>query len=329
MELALGGGDASTLERLDGSGSVVAGEGNTFFSKTNITGVNVSNLTSVQGALDAWYVESDAYWYGPTSNVYYLTGEYANAVSNDAKAVGMAAVMLSNQEVYIVCVFGDAAPEETGDSTYAPTTGGAIYQGVNVRQDNLALQLVAPQTLTASQPAELGINASTTLSGNAVGKADGVAIDSTELLAQADVQVVQDGAVVGHVVDGVLQAEEGFASGAATLQVVMGDEVVASAAVEVVAVAESLEGGTFFDVAVPDGGAVERAYRRAACCGRRSRGRRVRGGGHRGGHRRRRERHGDRGPCDSCVRRGPRRSGGLGGGYARASRRRGRHLVER
>ncbi len=257
VELALGGGDASALERLDGSGSVVAGEGNTFFSKTHITGVNVSNLTSVQGALDAWYVESDAYWYGPTSNVYYLTGEYANAVSNDAKAVGMAAVMLSNQEVYIVCVFGDDAPETDGDATYAPTTGGAIYQGVNVRRDNLSLQLVAPDTLTAGQPVELGLNATTTLAGNAVGREDGVAIDSTELLAQADVQVVQDGAVVGHVVDGVLQAEDGFASGAATLQVVTGTQVVASAEVNVVAVPEEVDPGASFDVDVASGGTPE------------------------------------------------------------------------
>ena len=257
VELALGGGDAGTLERLDGSGSVVAGEGNTFFSKTNITGVNVSNLTSVQGALDAWYVESDAYWYGPTSNVYYLTGEYANAVSNDAKAVGMAAVMLSNQEVYIVCVFGDDAPETDGDATYAPTTGGAIYQGVNVLRDNLSLQLVAPDTLTAGQPVELGINATTSLSGNAVGRENGVAIDSTELLAQADVQVVQNGAVIGRVVDGVLQAEDGFASGTATLQVVTGTEVVATAEVNVVAVPEEVDPDVSFDVTVASGGTPE------------------------------------------------------------------------
>ena len=180
VELALGA-DPATLERLDGSGSVINGEGNTFFPNTHITGVNISNLTSIQGTLDAWYVQSEAYWYGPQSTVYYTTGDYANAVSNEAKAVGMASVMLSNQEVYTVCLFGDAAPEEVDGTTYAPTTGGAIYQGVNVQKDKLIFELIAPETLTVGEPVELGINASTTLTGNAVGRAAGVAIDPTEL----------------------------------------------------------------------------------------------------------------------------------------------------
>lgn len=234
VELALGA-DPATLERLDGSGSVINGEGNTFFPNTHITGVNISNLTSIQGTLDAWYVQSEAYWYGPQSTVYYTTGDYANAVSNEAKAVGMASVMLSNQEVYTVCLFGDAAPEEVDGTTYAPTTGGAIYQGVNVQKDKLIFELVAPETLTVGEPVELGINASTTLTGNAVGRAAGVAIDPTELFEQATVQVVQDGKIVGEIAGGKLRALGGFVSGPATLQVVMADEVVASAEVEVVA----------------------------------------------------------------------------------------------
>ena len=252
VELALGA-DPATLERLDGSGSVIDGEGNTFFPNTHITGVNISNLTSIQGTLDAWYVQSEAYWYGPQSTVYYTTGDYANAVSNEAKAVGMASVMLSNQEVYTVCLFGDAAPEEADGTTYAPTTGGAIYQGVNVQKDKLIFELVAPETLTVGEPVELGINASTTLTGNAVGRAAGVAIDPTELFEQATVQVVQDGEVVGEIAGGKLRALGGFVSGPATLQVVMAGEVVASAEVEVVAVPTALgESGTIISM-VPSG----------------------------------------------------------------------------
>ena len=252
VELALGA-DPATLERLDGSGSVINGEGNTFFPNTHITGVNISNLTSIQGTLDAWYVQSEAYWYGPQSTVYYTTGDYANAVSNEAKAVGMASVMLSNQEVYTVCLFGDAAPEEADGTTYAPTTGGAIYQGVNVQKDKLIFELVAPETLTVGEPVELGINASTTLTGNAVGRAAGVAIDPTELFEQATVQVVQDGKVVGEIAGGKLRALGGFVSGPATLQVVMAGEVVASAEVEVVAVPTALgESGTIISM-VPSG----------------------------------------------------------------------------
>ena len=252
VELALGA-DPATLERLDGSGSVINGEGNTFFPNTHITGVNISNLTSIQGTLDAWYVQSEAYWYGPQSTVYYTTGDYANAVSNEAKAVGMASVMLSNQEVYTVCLFGDAAPEEADGTTYAPTTGGAIYQGVNVQKDKLIFELVAPETLTVGEPVELGINASTTLTGNAVGRAAGVAIDPTELFEQATVQVVQDGEVVGEIAGGKLRALGGFVSGPATLQVVMAGEVVASAEVEVVAVPTALgESGTIISM-VPSG----------------------------------------------------------------------------
>ena len=252
VELALGA-DPATLERLDGSGSVINGEGNTFFPNTHITGVNISNLTSIQGSLDAWYVQSEAYWYGPQSTVYYTTGDYANAVSNEAKAVGMASVMLSNQEVYTVCLFGDAAPEEADGTTYAPTTGGAIYQGVNVQKDKLIFELVAPETLTVGEPVELGINASTTLTGNAVGRAAGVAIDPTELFEQATVQVVQDGEVVGEIAGGKLRALGGFVSGPATLQVVMAGEVVASAEVEVVAVPTALgESGTIISM-VPSG----------------------------------------------------------------------------
>ena len=252
VELALGA-DPATLERLDGSGSVINGEGNTFFPNTHITGVNISNLTSIQGSLDAWYVQSEAYWYGPQSTVYYTTGDYANAVSNEAKAVGMASVMLSNQEVYTVCLFGDAAPEEADGTTYAPTTGGAIYQGVNVQKDKLIFELVAPETLTVGEPVELGINASTTLTGNAVGRAAGVAIDPTELFEQATVQVVQDGKVVGEIAGGKLRALGGFVSGPATLQVVMAGEVVASAEVEVVAVPTALgESATIISM-VPSG----------------------------------------------------------------------------
>ena len=252
VELALGA-DPATLERLDGSGSVINGEGNTFFPNTHITGVNISNLTSIQGTLDAWYVQSEAYWYGPQSTVYYTTGDYANAVSNEAKAVGMASVMLSNQEVYTVCLFGDATPEEVDGTTYAPTTGGAIYQGVNVQKDKLLFELVAPETLTVGEPVELGINASTTLTGNAVGRAAGVAIDPTELFEQATVQVVQDGKVVGEIAGGKLRALGGFVSGPATLQVVMAGEVVASAEVEVVAVPTALgESGTIISM-VPSG----------------------------------------------------------------------------
>ncbi|WP_418836893.1 Ig-like domain-containing protein, partial [Paratractidigestivibacter faecalis] len=256
VELALGA-DPATLERLDGSGSVINGEGNTFFPNTHITGVNISNLTSIQGTLDAWYVQSEAYWYGPQSTVYYTTGDYANAVSNEAKAVGMASVMLSNQEVYTVCLFGDAAPEEVDGTTYAPTTGGAIYQGVNVQKDKLIFELVAPETLTVGEPVELGINASTTLTGNAVGRAAGVAIDPTELFEQATVQVVQDGKVVGEIAGGKLRALGGFVSGPATLQVVMADEVVASAEVEVVAVPTALgESATIISM-VPSGDTLE------------------------------------------------------------------------
>ena len=256
VELALGA-DPATLERLDGSGSVINGEGNTFFPNTHITGVNISNLTSIQGTLDAWYVQSEAYWYGPQSTVYYTTGDYANAVSNEAKAVGMASVMLSNQEVYTVCLFGDAAPEEADGTTYAPTTGGAIYQGVNVQKDKLIFELVAPETLTVGEPVELGINASTTLTGNAVGRAAGVAIDPTELFEQATVQVVQDGKVVGEIAGGKLRALGGFVSGPATLQVVMAGEVVASAEVEVVAVPTALgESGTIISM-VPSGDTLE------------------------------------------------------------------------
>ena len=256
VELALGA-DPATLERLDGSGSVINGEGNTFFLNTHITGVNISNLTSIQGTLDAWYVQSEAYWYGPQSTVYYTTGDYANAVSNEAKAVGMASVMLSNQEVYTVCLFGDAAPEEADGTTYAPTTGGAIYQGVNVQKDKLIFELVAPETLTVGEPVELGINASTTLTGNAVGRAAGVAIDPTELFEQATVQVVQDGKVVGEIAGGKLRALGGFVSGPATLQVVMAGEVVASAEVEVVAVPTALgESGTIISM-VPSGDTLE------------------------------------------------------------------------
>ena len=252
VELALGA-DPATLERLDGSGSVINGEGNTFFPNTHITGVNISNLTSIQGTLDAWYVQSEAYWYGPQSTVYYTTGDYANAVSNEAKAVGMASVMLSNQEVYTVCLFGDAAPEEADGTTYAPTTGGAIYQGVNVQKDKLIFELVAPETLTVGEPVELGINASTTLTGNAVGRAAGVAIDPTELFEQATVQVAQDGKVVGEIAGGKLRALGGFVSGPATQQVVMAGEVVASAEVEVVAVPTALgESGTIISM-VPSG----------------------------------------------------------------------------
>ena len=256
VELALGA-DPATLERLDGSGSVINGEGNTFFPNTHITGVNISNLTSIQGSLDAWYVQSEAYWYGPQSTVYYTTGDYANAVSNEAKAVGMASVMLSNQEVYTVCLFGDAAPEEADGTTYAPTTGGAIYQGVNVQKDRLIFELVAPETLTVGETVELGINASTTLTGNAVGRAAGVAIDPTELFEQATVQVVQDGKVVGEIAGGKLRALGGFVSGPATLQVVMAGEVVASAEVEVVAVPTALgESGTIISM-VPSGDTLE------------------------------------------------------------------------
>ena len=256
VELALGA-DPATLERLDGSGSVINGEGNTFFPNTHITGVNISNLTSIQGTLDAWYVQSEAYWYGLQSTVYYTTGDYANAVSNEAKAVGMASVMLSNQEVYTVCLFGDAAPEEADGTTYAPTTGGAIYQGVNVQKDKLIFELVAPETLTVGEPVELGINASTTLTGNAVGRAAGVAIDPTELFEQATVQVVQDGKVVGEIAGGKLRALGGFVSGPATLQVVMAGEVVASAEVEVVAVPTALgESGTIISM-VPSGDTLE------------------------------------------------------------------------
>ena len=256
VELALGA-DPATLERLDGSGSVINGEGNTFFPNTHITGVNISNLTSIQGTLDAWYVQSEAYWYGPQSTVYYTTGDYANAVSNEAKAVGMASVMLSNQEVYTVCLFGDAAPEDVDGTTYAPTTGGAIYQGVNVQKDKLIFELVAPETLTVGEPVELGINASTTLTGNAVGRAAGVAIDPTELFEQATVQVVQDGKVVGEIAGGKLRALGGFVSGPATLQVVMADEVVASAEVEVVAVPTALgESATIISM-VPSGDTFE------------------------------------------------------------------------
>ena len=256
VELALGA-DPATLERLDGSGSVIDGKGNTFFPNTHITGVNISNLTSIQGTLDAWYVQSEAYWYGPQSTVYYTTGDYANAVSNEAKAVGMASVMLSNQEVYTVCLFGDAAPEEADGTTYAPTTGGAIYQGVNVQKDKLIFELVAPETLTVGEPVELGINASTTLTGNAVGRAAGVAIDPTELFEQATVQVVQDGEVVGEIAGGKLRALGGFVSGPATLQVVMAGEVVASAEVEVVAVPTALgESGTIISM-VPSGDTLE------------------------------------------------------------------------
>ena len=256
VELALGA-DPATLERLDGSGSVINGEGNTFFPNTHITGVNISNLTSIQGTLDAWYVQSEAYWYGPQSTVYYTTGDYANAVSNEAKAVGMASVMLSNQEVYTVCLFGDAAPEEADGTTYAPTTGGAIYQGVNVQKDKLIFDLVAPETLTVGEPVELGINASTTLTGNAVGRAAGVAIDPTELFEQATVQVVQDGEVVGEIAGGKLRALGGFVSGPATLQVVMAGEVVASAEVEVVAVPTALgESATIISM-VPSGDTLE------------------------------------------------------------------------
>ena len=256
VELALGA-DPATLERLDGSGSVINGEGNTFFPNTHITGVNISNLTSIQGTLDAWYVQSEAYWYGPQSTVYYTTGDYANAVSNEAKAVGMASVMLSNQEVYTVCLFGDAAPEEVDGTTYAPTTGGAIYQGVNVQKDKLLFELVAPETLTVGEPVELGINASTTLTGNAVGRAAGVAIDPTELFEQATVQVVQDGKVVGEIAGGKLRALGGFVSGPATLQGVMADEVVASVEVEVVAVPTALgESATIISM-VPSGDTLE------------------------------------------------------------------------
>ena len=256
VELALGA-DPATLERLDGSGSVINGEGNTFFPNTHITGVNISNLTSIQGTLDAWYVQSEAYWYGPQSTVYYTTGDYANAVSNEAKAVGMASVMLSNQEVYTVCLFGDAAPEGADGTTYAPTTGGAIYQGVNVQKDKLIFELVAPETLTVGEPVELGINASTTLTGNAVGRAAGVAIDPTELFEQATVQVVQDGKVVGEIAGGKLRALGGFVSGPATLQVVMAGEVVASAEVEVVAVPTALgESATIISM-VPSGDTLE------------------------------------------------------------------------
>ena len=256
VELALGA-DPATLERLDGSGSVINGEGNTFFPNTHITGVNISNLTSIQGTLDAWYVQSEAYWYGPQSTVYYTTGDYANAVSNEAKAVGMASVMLSNQEVYTVCLFGDAAPEEVDGTTYAPTTGGAIYQGVNVQKDKLIFELIAPETLTVGEPVELGINASTTLTGNAVGRAAGVAIDPTELFEQATVQVVQDGKIVGEIAGGKLRALGGFVSGPATLQVVMADEVVASAEVEVVAVPTALgESATIISM-VPSGDTLE------------------------------------------------------------------------
>ena len=256
VELALGA-DPATLERLDGSGSVINGEGNTFFPNTHVTGVNISNLTSIQGTLDAWYVQSEAYWYGPQSTVYYTTGDYANAVSNEAKAVGMASVMLSNQEVYTVCLFGDAAPEEVDGTTYTPTTGGAIYQGVNVQKDKLIFELVAPETLTVGEPVELGINASTTLTGNAVGRAAGVAIDPTELFEQATVQVVQDGKVVGEIAGGKLRALGGFVSGPATLQVVMADEVVASAEVEVVAVPTALgESATIISM-VPSGDTLE------------------------------------------------------------------------
>ena len=256
VELALGA-DPATLERLDGSGSVINGGGNTFFPNTHITGVNISNLTSIQGTLDAWYVQSEAYWYGPQSTVYYTTGDYANAVSNEAKAVGMASVMLSNQEVYTVCLFGDAAPEEADGTTYAPTTGGAIYQGVNVQKDKLIFELVAPETLTVGEPVELGINASTTLTGNAVGRAAGVAIDPTELFEQATVQVVQDGKGVGEIAGGKLRALGGFVSGPATLQVVMAGEVVASAEIEVVAVPTALgESGTIISM-VPSGDMLE------------------------------------------------------------------------
>ena len=254
VELALGGGDSSSLERLNGSGSVTAGEGNTFFNSTNITGVSVSNLTSVQGALDAWYVESTAYWAWPTN---YATDEYACAVSNDARAVGMAAVMLSNEEVYIVCVYGDASPEQTGDNTYAPTTGSAIYQGVNVRLDYLDLVLEVPQSCTAGQEVALALKASTTLEGNAVGKDNGVAIDSQEIFDEATIQVVQNGQVVGTVEDGILQAQQGFASGEATVQVVLGGQVVASAATQLVSVAENVDASASFDATAQSGASVE------------------------------------------------------------------------
>ncbi len=258
VEIALGGGDTSSLERLNGSGSITAGAGNTFFTKTNIVGVSVTtSLTSVQGALDAWYVESEAYWAGPSSTVYHTTGDYANAVSNKARAVGMAAVMLSNEEVYIVCVYGDAVPEEVGDTTYELTTGSAVYQGVNVRRDYLSLVLDVPETCTAGQEVPLGLRASTTLAGNAVAKDMGVAIDSQAILDGATVQVVQGGQVVGEVRDGVLQADEGFTSGEATVEVVVEGAVLASAQTELVAVPENVQAEAAFDVSVPSGGAVE------------------------------------------------------------------------
>ena len=254
VEIALGGGDISVLDRLDGSGSVNAGEGNTFFKKTNIVGASVrTSLTSVQGALDEWYVQSDNYWAGNTS----VAGDYAAAISNRARSVGMAAVMLSNEEVYIVCLYGDAVPEEVGDTTYELTTGSAIYQGVNVRRDYLNLVLDVPETCTAGQAVELGLRASTSLSGNAVSKDMGVAIDSAAILDGATVQVVQDGQVVGEVRDGALQAQDGFASGEATVEVVVDGSVLASAQTTLVAVPENVAEGASFDVGVASGGVVE------------------------------------------------------------------------
>ncbi len=254
VEIALGGGDISVLDRLDGSGSVNAGEGNTFFKKTNIVGASVrTSLTSVQGALDEWYVQSDNYWAGNTS----VAGDYAAAISNKARSVGMAAVMLSNEEVYIVCLYGDAVPEEVGDTTYELTTGSAIYQGVNVRRDYLTLVLDVPDTCTAGQEVTLGLRASTSLSGNAVSKDMGVAIDSQAIFDEATIQVVQDGQVVGEVRKGVLQAEDGFASGEATVEVVVGGSVLAQAQATLQAVPENVAAEASFDVSVASGGAVE------------------------------------------------------------------------
>ncbi len=254
VEIALGGGDISVLDRLDGSGSVNAGEGNTFFKKTNIVGASVrTSLTSVQGALDEWYVQSDNYWAGNTS----VAGDYAAAISNKARSVGMAAVMLSNEEVYIVCLYGDAVPEEVGDTTYELTTGSAIYQGVNVRRDYLTLVLDVPDTCTAGQEVTLGLRASTSLAGNAVSKDMGVAIDSQAIFDEATIQVVQDGQVVGEVRKGVLQAEDGFASGEATVEVVVGGSVLAQAQATLQAVPENVAAEASFDVSVASGGAVE------------------------------------------------------------------------
>ena len=126
-----------------------------------------------------------------------------------------------------------------------------------MQKDKLIFELVAPETLTVGEPVELGINASTTLTGNAVGRAAGVAIDPTELFEQATVQVVQDGKVVGEIAGGKLRALGGFVSGPATLQVVMADEVVASAEVEVVAVPTALgESATIISM-VPSGDTLE------------------------------------------------------------------------